>query len=270
MADTPETIDILFFGDMVGRPGREAVKWYLRSLSDSEKPDVVIANVENASHGFGLTEKNYHELVEAGVDIMTSGNHIWDKKDIFEYIYAADRLLRPDNFPVGSVGTGARVFEFSGFKVGVLNLIGQVFMGNYNSPWERVDAMLPQMQYETPILFLDFHAEATAEKVSLARYASSLGLSAFTGTHTHVQTADNKILNNRTGYITDSGFCGAYDSVIGMSPEAAVERLRTQYPTRLEVPEALEVQVNASRFTIDVKTGVCQAVNRVNLVTVLD
>lgn len=266
MADHKQTIDILFFGDIVGRPGRQAIKWYLESLRDSEKPDVVIGNVENASHGFGLSEKNYRELLAAGLDIMTSGNHIWDRKEIFDYIYSADRLIRPANFPDQNMGIGARVFDFPGFKVGVINLIGQVFMGNFNSPWEKIEALLPQLLYETPLVFVDFHGEATAEKVAFARYISTMGVSAFTGTHTHVQTADEKILNHRTGYITDSGFCGAYESVIGMAPESSIERLRTMYPTRLEVADSLLVQVNASRFTIDVKTGICKRVTRVNIV----
>ncbi len=270
MAEQKQTIDILFFGDIVGRPGRQAVKWYLNSLSDSAKPDVVIGNVENASHGFGLNEKNYQELLSAGLQIMTSGNHIWDRREIFDYIYSADCLLRPANFPTPSVGIGARVFEIAGVKVGVINLIGQVFMGNYNSPWEQIEALVPQMLYETPIIFVDFHGEATAEKIAFARYASTLGVSAFTGTHTHVQTADERLLNDRMGFITDSGFCGAYESVIGMAPESAIERLKTMYPTRLDVADGSLVQVNASRFTIEVKTGICQRVSRVNLVHDLD
>ncbi len=262
----PETIDILFFGDLVGRPGRRAVQWYLQTLDASQKPDVVIANAENASHGFGLSEKNYHELLQNGVHILTSGNHIWDRKEIFDYIYAADQLLRPANFPDNSLGCGARVFDFPGFKVGVINLIGQVFMNNYNSPWDKIEALVSQMLYETPILFVDFHAEATAEKIAFARYASALGISAFTGTHTHVQTADERILNRKTGYITDSGFCGTYDSVIGMAIEPSIERLKTLYPTRMDVAEGSVVQVNASRFTIEVKTGNCVHVRRVNLI----
>lgn len=261
-----ETIDILFFGDIVGRPGREAVKWYLAALSPEEKPDVVIANVENASHGFGLTEKNYQELLAAGVDVMTSGNHIWDRKEIFDFVYSAERLLRPANFPDNNAGKGAQVFSLDGFKVGVINLIGQVFMGNYNSPWQKLEELVPQVHHETPIVFVDFHAEATAEKVAIARYASTLGVSAFTGTHTHVQTADERVLNRHTGYISDTGFCGAYDSVIGMAPESSMERLRTLYPGRLDVAESTVVQINASRFRVDVKTGACLGVTRVNQV----
>ncbi len=260
------TIDVLFFGDIVGRSGRQAVEWYLSSLKDFEKPDVVIANVENASHGFGLTEKNYRELLSAGVQVMTSGNHIWDRKEIFEFVYSAERLLRPLNFPEGSAGEGAKVFELAGVKIGIINLIGQVFMGNYNSPWEKAESVISHLLYETPILFIDFHGEATAEKLAFARFVSTFGVSAFTGTHTHVQTADEKILNNRMGYITDSGFCGAYDSVIGMMAEPSIDRLKTMYPTRLEVAESSLVQINASRFTINTKTGICQGVSRVNVI----
>ena len=266
MNESRQTIDILFFGDLVGRPGRRAVDWYLSNLPEAEKPDVVIANVENASHGFGISEKNYHELMATGIDIMTSGNHIWDRKEIFDYIYSANRLLRPANFPDNSAGIGAQVFDFPGFKVGVINLIGQVFMNNYNSPWEKLETLVPQMLYETPIVFIDFHGEATAEKIAVARYASTLGVSAFTGTHTHVQTADERILNNRTGYITDSGFNGVYDSVIGMAAESSIDRLRTLYPTRMDVADASLVQINASRFQVDIKTGICGKVSRVNLV----
>ncbi len=264
MTDMRATVDVLFFGDIVGRPGRNAVKWYLSSLSEQEQPDVVIANAENASHGFGLTEKNYLELLDAGVHILTGGNHIWDRKEILNYVESADRLLRPWNFPSDAVGRGARVFDYAGFKVGVINLIGQVFMGNYNSPWDGIERLIDEIRQETPIIFIDFHAEATAEKSAFARYVSTLGVSAFTGTHTHVQTADEKILADRMGYITDTGFCGAYDSVIGMATEVSIERLKTLYPVRMEVAESPLVQVNASRFTIDVRTGMCRRVIRIN------
>lgn len=266
MSASNQTVDILFFGDIVGRPGRRAVKWYLSSLSETERPDIVIANAENASHGFGLTEKNYYELLESGIDIMTGGNHIWDRKEILEYIPLVDRLLRPDNFPSSNPGTGARVFDIRGIKVGVINLIGQVFMGNYNSPWERIDQLIPEMQHETSIIFVDYHAEATAEKISFGRHASTLGLSIFVGTHTHVQTSDEKILNHHTGYITDAGFCGVYDSVIGMQVDCAIDRLKSNYPTRLDVAEGSVVQVNGCRFTVEVSSGACKRVSRVNVV----
>lgn len=261
MADK-ETIEILFFGDLVGKPGRTAVKTYLAQLA--HKPDVVIINAENVSHGFGLSEKNHQEMLDAGVHIMTSGNHIWDRKEIFDYMYSSEALLRPDNFPNDMPGTGARVFQMNGFKIGVINLIGQVFMGSYNSPWERLDALVPQMLYETPILFLDFHGEATAEKVAMGRYAAQLGVSAMVGTHTHVQTADDRIVNNRMGYITDAGFNGAYESVIGFEPQPAIQRMKSHIPTRLEVASGDTLQINGIRFFVEVKTGICKRVERLN------
>lgn len=254
-------IDLLFFGDLVGKPGRTVVKAYLDGLSD--KPDVVVANGENISHGFGMIRKHYDEMHEAGVHIFTSGNHIWDQKEVFNFIDEVN-LLRPYNFPATSPGCGAKIFTVGGYDIGVINLIGQVFMGNYNSPWEQMDELVYDMLAVTPIIFLDFHAEATAEKIAMAWHASSLGVSAMTGTHTHVQTADSKILNNRMGYITDTGFNGSYNSVIGMEVNGSLQRLKSMMPSRLEVGPDDILQLNAVRFTIEVKTGVCRKVERIN------
>ncbi len=257
-----ETIDVLFFGDIVGKPGREAVKRYLAHLTD--RPEVVIANVENISHGFGILEKHYHEMIDAGVDILTGGNHSWDRKEIFDWLPMAGKLLRPHNLSTDMPGTGAKVFEVNGLKIGVMNLMGQTFMGNYNSPWEVVETLLPDMAYETNLLFLDFHAEATSEKVAMGHFGSRYGLSAFSGTHTHVQTADDRILNNQTGYITDSGCNGSYDSVIGMEINGAVDRIRSHGPRRLEIGPEHRVQVNGTRYTLSTQTGACVGIQRVN------
>jgi metallophosphoesterase (TIGR00282 family) len=256
-----QTIELLFFGDIVGKPGRIAVKEYLGRLSP--RPDVVIANGENVSHGFGMLHKHYEELQDAGVDIFTSGNHIWDQKDVFNYIDDVN-LLRPYNFPVGSPGRGAAIFEIRGRTIGVINLIGQVFMGNYNSPWEMLDETIYDMLAVTPVVFLDFHAEATAEKVALAWQASALGVSAMVGTHTHVQTADSRLINNRMGYITDVGFNGSFNSVIGMDVGISTQRLKSHIPARMEVGPDELLQVNAVHFEIDAKTGVCRKVRRIN------
>lgn len=261
MSEKPH-IELLFFGDIVGKPGRTAVKSYLANLS--QKPDVVIANGENISHGFGMIRKHYDEMHEAGVHIFTSGNHIWDQKEVFNFIDEVN-LLRPYNFPTASPGRGAAIFPIGGgVEVGVINLIGQVFMGNYNSPWEQLDELVYDMLAVTPIIFLDFHAEATAEKIAMAWHASSLGVSAMTGTHTHVQTADSKIINHRMGYITDTGFNGAYNSVIGMEASGSIQRLKSQLPTRLDVGPDDILQLNAVKFTIETKTGICRKVQRIN------
>lgn len=262
-----EVIEIVFFGDLVGKPGRIAVKQVLAQMKANQSlPTVYICNAENVSHGFGLTEKNYRELLTAGIDVMTSGNHIWDNKNIFDYVYSADALLRPQNMAKDMPGTGARVFEIRGVKIGVINLIGQVFMNHYNSPWDQLEGLITDMQYETPIIFLDFHAEATAEKIAMAHYVAHRGVSAMVGTHTHVQTADERILNHRMGYITDAGFNGAYDSVIGMRAHEAIQRLKSQWPAKLEIGEGDALQVNAVRFKVDAKTGTCVSVERIQQV----
>ena len=196
MADhQADTLSILFFGDLVGKPGRQVAELYLNSLEI--KPDVVIANIENATHGFGFSESHYNDLQEIGINVFTGGNHIWDRKEIFDYIGGAHYLVRPHNYPNHLPGLGSKIFNFSGVKVGVINLMGQVFMPNCNSPWESLDTTVKELLVETPIIFLDFHAEATAEKICMAHHAANIGVKAMTGTHTHVQTADERILNGR-------------------------------------------------------------------------
>jgi len=271
---TTSIFKIIFFGDIVGKPGRNAVKAFLadnKTLTPNPSPkgrgelchyDFVIANIENASHGFGLTEKNYNDFIEYGIDAMTCGNHIWDKKDIYTYIDNADRLIRPINYPAGVKGVGSRIFEKDGIKIGVINSIGRVFMNMVDSPWETVKDEIAKIKKETPIVVMDFHAEATAEKICFAKYCSELGLSAFFGTHTHVQTADESIINNMA-YITDVGFCGASDGVIGMEYQTSLSRFLTGIPERYEVAQGTTTQVNALEVDIDVNSGCALAVKRV-------
>ena len=255
-----KTIKIIFFGDIVGKPGRLAIEQFM--AENSEKYDFVIANIENASHGFGLTEKNYNDIIEYGVDAMTCGNHIWDKKDIYAYIDNADRLVRPINYPAGTRGLGSRIFEKEGFKIGVINALGRVFMNLVDSQWDIVKDEISKIKQITPIVVIDFHAEATAEKICFARYCSELGVSAFFGTHTHVQTADEMIINNMA-YITDAGFCGASDGVIGMDYHSSLSRFLTNIPERYEVADGSEYQINALEVDIDVNTGFAASVKRV-------
>lgn len=262
MPGDDKTLKILFFGDMVGKPGRNAVKEYLQSISPEDKPDFVIANVENASHGFGLTEKNYNELSSCGIDCMTSGNHIWDKKDIFNYIEQADKLIRPMNYPEGAKGFGSRIFECGEYKIGVINLLGRVFTTLVDDPFRLVQTEIERIKKITPIIIIDFHAEATAEKICFAKFCSELGASAVFGTHTHVQTADEKILNG-TGYITDAGFCGTVDSVIGMEYKTSLSRFLTGIPERYEVAEGAECQINAVEVEISPSSGRAIAIRRI-------
>lgn len=255
-----KTIKILFFGDIVGKPGRYAVRDFL--AENRHKYDFIIANVENASHGFGLTEKNYNDISSYGVDCMTSGNHIWDKREIFNYINNADKLLRPINYPKGSHGVGSRIFEKDGFKIGVISVLGRVFMSLVDSQWDLVKEEILKIREITPIIAIDFHAEATAEKICFGRYCSELGASAFFGTHTHVQTADESIVNNM-GYITDAGFCGASDSVIGMEYKTSLNRFLTSIPERYDVADSKTSQINAVEVEIEKENGYAVAIKRI-------
>ena len=259
--DDNKTIKILFFGDMVGKPGRFAVRDFL--AQHRAEYDFVIANVENASHGFGLTEKNYNDLISYGIDAMTSGNHIWDKREIFSYIPNAEKLVRPINYPKETPGAGSRIFECGEYKIAVLNVLGKVFINLVDFQWDMIVDEIKRLKEITPIVILDFHGEATAEKICFGKFCSEFGVSAFLGTHTHVQTADETILNETTGYITDAGFCGAVESVIGMDYKTSLTRFITGIPERYEVAEGNEVQINAVEIDIDVITGCARAIKRI-------
>lgn len=257
-------IKILFFGDIVGRVGRNAVIKYLTDLSEkNQMPDFVIANVENASHGFGLTSKNYNELANAGINCMTSGNHIWDKKDIFSIIDNSDILLRPYNYDKSVCGEGLKYFDVNGHKIAVLNFLGRVFMQPLESPFEIMKSKIEEIKAVTPNIIIDFHAEATAEKICFAKYCSNLGVSAVFGTHTHVQTADEQVFGN-TAYITDVGFCGTVDSVIGMDYEVSLKRVITHLPYRYEVASGTLAQINAVEISLDIINGISTDIKRIN------
>ena len=263
MTNSNKTIKILFFGDLVGKPGRFALRNFLQKNFSTVQPNFVIANIENASHGFGLTEKNYKEISEYGVDCMTSGNHIFDKKEIFSYIETADKIIRPFNYPNGTIGAGSKIFELSDkTKIAVISALGRVFMSPVESQWTCVAEEIKRLKMITPIVIVDFHAEATAEKVCFGKYCSELGVSAFFGTHTHVQTADEQITNGMA-YITDAGFCGAQDSVIGMDYKSSLNRFTTAIPERYEVADGDVVQINAVEVDIDPTSGHAVAIKRI-------
>ena len=240
---------LIFFGDITGRQGRNAVKTCL--ASDEYKADFVIANIENASHGFGLTKKNYEDLTEAGINCFTSGNHIWDKKDIYEYIDEASNLIRPINYPDGTQGKGSQVFNIRGEQIGVINVLGRVFMPPIDSPWQVAIDEINRLKKEgVKHIFIDFHAEATAEKICFAKYLAkefntedNALIKGFFGTHTHVQTADEQIINGMA-YITDAGFCGSTDGVIGMEFSTSLKRLSTSLPERYEVAQSKTSLIN--------------------------
>jgi 2',3'-cyclic-nucleotide 2'-phosphodiesterase len=264
------TAELLFFGDIVGKQGRKAVKHWL-AHNPSPPHRVVIANVENATHGYGLSQNHYLDLRQAGLHVLTSGNHIWDRKDIMQWVGEAPELFRPANMLATLPGRGVGMVEHNGLNIGIINLIGQTFMGAYNSPWEVVDAHLPALKAECPVVFVDMHAEATAEKMAMAWHCAQMGASAFVGTHTHVQTADNRLLQpaettHAMGYLTDAGFNGCHNSVIGMQVAPSINRMRTGLHQHLEVAETATVQINAVLFTVDTATGQCQSVQRIQQV----
>ena len=255
-------IKVIFFGDIVGKPGRVAVRDFLQNNDTFKNYDFIIAIIENASHGFGLTEKIYKDFLEYGVNAMTCGNHIWDKRDIYNYIDSADKLLRPINYPQGTRGVGSRIFDMGEFKIGVINVLGRVFMNLVDSPWQMVKEEIERIKQITPIVVIDFHAEATAEKICFGKFCSELGASAFWGTHTHVQTADESIINGM-GYITDAGFCGASDGVIGMDYQTSLARFLTAIPERYEVAKGETTQVNAVEVHIDSSSGKALSIKRI-------
>ena len=268
MSNKKDTMKLIFLGDITGRQGRNAVKSYIASLT--EKPDFVVANIENASHGFGLTKKNYEDLSSSGIDCFTSGNHIWDKKDIYEYIDETTNLIRPINYPEGTKGIGSRIFEVNGQKLAVINVLGRVFMPPIDSPWQVVPEEIDRLkELGVEHIIIDFHAEATAEKICFSKYLAqkynnkenSL-IKGFFGTHTHVQTADEQIYDGMA-YITDAGFCGSVDSVIGMEFETSLRRLSTSLPERYEISESPLAQVNGVEIFID-KTESTQ-IKRINV-----
>ena len=258
------TIKIMFLGDIVGKPGRLAVKNYIEKLENNNKPDFIIANVENASHGFGLTQKNYNELLSYGIDCFTSGNHIWDKREIFTYIDTADRLIRPINYPVNTKGRGYCVFDSPKGKIGVINVLGRTFMNSYEAPWELLESAISEIKKDTNIIIMDIHAEASAEKICLGKYYAKKGVSGIFGTHTHVQTADEKIYENFCAYITDAGFCGDVNGVIGMDYEVSINRLKTLMPERLDISDSGVSQINGVIIDVDVLTGKAESIKRIN------
>ena len=257
------SVRILFIGDIVGSPGRTAISRELHRLVDRHAVDLVIANGENAAGGFGITPDTAAELYRQGVHLLTSGNHIWDKKDNSGFLDREERIIRPLNYPPGTPGRGSTVIETpAGIKVGVLNLEGRVYMKNLDCPFRCADAELAQLRKETSIILLDFHAETTSEKASLGWYLDGR-VSALVGTHTHVQTADERILPNGTAYITDVGMTGSFDSVIGVDKGQAIQRFLTQQSVKFDIPKK-DLRINAVVIGIDTKTGKAVSIERIN------
>jgi hypothetical protein len=256
-------MNILFIGDIVGRPGRELVRKGLPALAEHHDIDLVIANVENSAAGFGVTREIGEDFLKWGVDVMTSGNHIWDKKEALEYVAAEPRLLRPANYPAGVPGRGAYVARTRNDEpVGVINVMGRVFMLNIDDPFAGVLAEIEAMRHWAKVIIVDFHAEATSEKIAMGWHLDGKVTAVF-GTHTHVQTADERLLLQGTAYITDAGMTGPHDSIIGMEREPALARFLNAMPSKFE-PATGNPRLNGVVVSADASTGRATAITRIN------
>ena len=253
---------LLMIGDIVGKSGRRAVKQNLPEILGSMQVDIVIANGENAAGGNGITREIARELFSCGVDVITMGNHVWSQKEIYTYAEKEPRIIRPGNYPPGAPGRGAGIFTAkNGVELGVINLSGRVFMPDLDCPFRKADELVARLKESVDIILLDFHAEASSEKVAMGCYLDGR-ISAVCGTHTHVQTADEKILPGGTGYISDVGMTGPVDSVIGVKKELVIEKFITQMPKRFEVAEGL-YQFNAVLIEIDASTSKAVGIQRI-------
>lgn len=258
---------VLFIGDIVGQPGRRAVKELLPGLREAHALDFVIANGENSAGGSGITPKTAGEIFSAGVDVITSGDHLWDQKEVLELLAAEKRFLRPLNYPAGVPGQGSGVFQIqnSTLKIAVLNAQGRTFMPPLENPFLLAAEEVKRLREGTKIIFVDFHAEATSEKIAFARFLDGQ-VSAVVGTHTHVQTADEQIFPGGTAYLTDAGFTGPHESVLGREIEPVVKRFLTTMPQRFEVAKD-RVLLHGAIIEIDDASGRAMKIQRVSEAT---
>jgi metallophosphoesterase (TIGR00282 family) len=256
-------VNILMVGDIYGEPGRAALAKLLPRIRQEHAIDLAVVNVENAAGGFGVTPQLARGFLDQGVDVMTSGNHIWDKKEIVEYIVKENLLLRPANFPLGTPGTGFVTVKCGPHRVAVLNLMGRVFMTPIDCPFRKADEVLPELRKDTPVILVDMHAEATSESVAMGWYLAGR-VSAVVGTHRHVQTADERVLPGGTAYITDLGLTGPTDGVIGVDRDQIIHRFLNQMPIRFETakgPAALHGVV----IVVDPETGRASEIRRLRI-----
>jgi hypothetical protein len=255
---------ILFIGDIVGKPGRRAVRDLLPQLVAERSVDFVIANCENAAAGFGITREVVEDLYSCQVDVLTSGNHVWDKREVLDFIDDYETLLRPANYPDGVPGRGSVVVPApGGTYVGVLNLAGRVFMPAVDCPFRTAEREIQKMKRKAPVVIVDFHAEATSEKQALGWFLDGK-VTAVVGTHTHVQTADEEIRPGGTAYLTDAGMTGPFDSVIGTRKEAILERFLTQLPNRFDVAKG-DVRLQGVLIEADPSSGRALKIERISL-----
>lgn len=255
---------ILFIGDIVGKPGRKAVKELIPQIVSRYQIDFVIANCENAAGGFGVTRDIIEELYQSHIDVFTSGNHVWDKKEIAVFVEDYEILLRPANYPEGSPGRGSVVVTgASGAHLGVLNLAGRIFMQPLDCPFRTAEREIEKLRKKVKVIIVDIHAEATSEKKALGWFLDGK-VSAVLGTHTHVQTADETIMPGGTAYITDVGMAGPFDSVIGLKKDDVLQRFLTQIPNRFNVAKD-DVRLQGVVIDVDEKSGRSVGIERLSV-----
>lgn len=257
---------VLLLGDLVGFPGRVIFQKHINSLKEKFSIDFVVVNGENSCQGKGITSRIVRFFRHNGVDVVTSGNHIWQNKEIYSYLSENNDLLRPENFPTDCPGTGVGLYQCNGYSIGVINLQGRVFMREHvNDPFRTADSVLTFLKSRTPIILVDFHAETTSEKMALAYYLDGR-VSALVGTHTHIQTADERILPNGTAYITDLGMAGALNSMLGMKKEPIIKNFLTQMPQKFEVDINGPMVLSGVWVEIDTTNGKATHIERVRIV----
>ena len=254
---------VLAFGDVIGDTGRKAFAGSINRLKVKLMPDLVVLNGENSAHGFGITRQVAGQLLDTGVDVITTGNHVWQKKEVFDFIDAIPNLLRPINYPPNTPGHGSFIYEVNGLKAAVINAMGRIFMDPIDDPFQSVDREIERLKNEgVKIILVDFHADATSEKQAFGWYFDGR-LSAVWGTHTHIQTADERILPKKTAYITDIGMCGSIDSVIGMKIEESFRKVIHHLPVRFSPEDRGTIEIQGVIIDIDRNTGEAVLISRI-------
>lgn len=253
---------ILFIGDIVGSPGRNILKEQLPKLKEKYRPTVTIVNGENAASGKGITKKIYREFLELDIHAITMGNHTWDNKEIFEFIDEAKYLVRPANFPEGTPGKGMIFLKVNALEIAIISLQGRTFLPAIDCPFQKAKELVTEAKKRTPYIFVDFHAEATSEKQAMGWFLDGQ-VTAVVGTHTHVQTADNRVLPKKTAFITDAGMTGIYDGIIGVDKEPVLRKFLTSLPTKFEIPKNGRTQLNGVLVEVDEKNGLAKGIKRI-------
>lgn len=261
------TIRILFVGDVVGATGRTMFQKHINKIRQTYGIDAIVVNGENSgSNGRGITSRIAHFFKHLGVDVITTGNHIWHNREIYQYLDQQQDLLRPANFPATNPGVGVTTFMCKGIQIGIMNLQGRVFMREYvDCPFRTAESLLTFLRHKTKLIFVDFHAETTSEKMGLAHYLDGK-ISGLVGTHTHVQTADERILPGGTGFITDLGMVGSYNGMLGMKKEAIIHNFLTQMPVKFVVDTQKPVILCGVWMEVDTQTGKTVAIERIQVI----